>query len=474
MVFSSISFLFLFLPITIVLYYLFQGIYRNIVLFVASLFFYAWGESSYVLVMLFSIGINYIIGLFFLKADGRFLRRSCLLFGVFINLLLLSYFKYANWFFYTIGAPVSDPVHLPIGISFFTFQAISYIIDVYRHETVPQKSPLHVGLYIASFPQLIAGPIVRYSEVASQIISRKYNCAQFVEGIERFIFGLSKKVLIANSMAEIADLVFKQDYTLLSCEMAWLGIVCYSLQIYFDFSGYSDMAIGLGLMFGFRFPENFNYPYIAGSIQDFWRRWHMSLSSWFKDYLYIPLGGSRNGEIRKYRNLFIVFLLCGLWHGASWNFIVWGLVHGSFIVMEYLFLRKILSIFPGIVSHLYALFVVVNSWVFFRVEKLSQTVDYLKAMYGFVGLPDRTIDAGILLEADVVFVFFFIVAIILSFPCSSLVFSFKKKTLRTDCCPSAVKYSFLSIKYIYMFFLMYLSFSFLAIHSYNPFIYFRF
>ncbi len=474
MVFSSITFLFLFLPVTIVLYYCFRGMYRNVVLLLLSLFFYAWGEGGYVLLMLFSIGFNYIIGLALFKADKAQSRKIYLVLGIVVNLLLLSHFKYANWFFSSIGSPFSHPVHLPIGISFFTFQAISYIIDVYRNETTPQKNPLHVGLYIASFPQLIAGPIVRYHEVARQIISRTHSCAQFVAGIERFIFGLSKKVLIANSMAKIADLIFMQDYTVLPWEIAWLGIACYSLQIYFDFSGYSDMAVGLGLMFGFKFPENFNYPYIACSVQEFWRRWHMSLSNWFKDYLYIPLGGNRDGNIKKYRNLFIVFLLCGLWHGASWNFIVWGLIHGSFIVLEYIVIKKLLAIFPRIFAHIYTLLVVVNSWVFFRVEGLSRTIDYLKAMYGFIPSPDQTITAGILLEADVVFIFFFVTAVFLSLPFYSLIGSLKINFLKKKNFSSFWENVFLSLKYVYVFFLMYVSFSFLAIHSYNPFIYFRF
>ncbi len=474
MIFSSIVFLVLFLPFTIILYYCSRGFFRNIVLFLSSLFFYAWGEGSYVLLMLFSIGLNYSIGLLLSKTSTGVKRRNYLIFGVFVNLLLLSYFKYTNWFFNSIGIPLSETIHLPIGISFFTFQAISYIIDVYRNETVPQKNLFQVGLYIASFPQLIAGPIVRYHEIAKQIISRKHNCTQFVRGVERFVFGLSKKVLIANSMAEIADLVFMQDYTLLSSGVAWLGIVCYTLQIYFDFSGYSDMAVGLGLMFGFKFPENFNYPYVASSIQDFWRRWHISLSSWFKDYLYIPLGGNRNGEIKKYRNLFIVFFLCGLWHGASLNFIVWGLIHGFFIAFEHKFLKKFLLNYSCIIGHLYTLFVVVNSWVFFRVESLSQAFDYLSAMYGLVDFPDTTISVGVQLEADPVFVFFFIIAIVLSLPLLSIVKYLKNNYLaEIHCEKNTISFLLLS-KYFFVFFLLYLSFSFLAVHSYNPFIYFRF
>ncbi len=474
MVFSSISFLFLFLPITIVFYYLFRGRFRNIVLLFFSLFFYAWGEGGYILLMLFSIGFNYVAGLLLFKVRNGGPKKGLLFFGVLVNLSLLSYFKYINWFFCNIGMPLPDPVHLPIGISFFTFQAISYIIDVYRGETLPQKEPLQLGLYIASFPQLIAGPIVRYHEVARQIVSRKHDCTQFAKGVERFAFGLSKKVLIANSMAEIADLIFKQDYSSLPWEIAWLGIACYTLQIYFDFSGYSDMAIGLGLMFGFRFPENFNYPYVAHSVQEFWRRWHISLSNWFKDYLYIPLGGNRNGEIKKYRNLFIVFLLCGLWHGSSWNFVVWGMIHGSFIILEYLFIKKLLLIFPRLFSHVYTLFIIVNSWVFFRIEDLSQAINYLKAMYGFVEFPKNTIKIGISLEVDSIFTFLFVIAVILSFPVFSMAKSAYSSFFNIDKSNTFLINYFLLSKYIYVFFLIYLSVSFLAVNSYNPFIYFRF
>ncbi len=473
MVFSSIPFLSLFLPLVIISYYCSPGIVRNIILLAFSLFFYIWGEGEYVLLMLFSIGFNYVVGLLLGKVSTKVKRRSCLAFGVFGNLFLLSYFKYANWFSGSIGISVSEPIHLPIGISFFTFQAISYVVDIYRNEVVPQRNPLQLGLYISSFPQLIAGPIVRYHEISRQIVSRSHNCAQFARGIERFVFGLSKKVLVANSMAEIADLVFVQNYTALSWEMAWLGILCYTLQIYFDFSGYSDMAVGLGLMFGFKFPENFNYPYVASSIQDFWRRWHISLSRWFKDYLYIPLGGNRRGSVKKYRNLFIVFFLCGLWHGASWNFVVWGLIHGSFIVFEYVFFKQLLLKCSRIIGWLYTMFIVVNSWVFFRVEELSQALNYLRAMYGFSVSPDNRVNVNILLEADHVFVFFLVVAVVLSLQPLSVMDFFKTKTLVIEWGQKYIRFLSL-LKYVIVFFLMYLSFSFLAVHSYNPFIYFRF
>ncbi len=473
MIFSSVTFLFLFLPLVLVSYYCCRGTARNFILLFFSLFFYAWGEEAYVLIMLFSIGFNYVIGLLVGKSSTPVKKRGCLVFGVFANLFLLAYFKYANWFLNSIGISLSEPIHLPIGISFFTFQAISYVVDVYRDEVAPQRNPFELGLYISSFPQLIAGPIVRYHQVSRQIVSRQHNYTQFARGVERFVFGLSKKVLIANSMAEIADLVFAQNYTALSWEIAWLGILSYTLQIYFDFSGYSDMAVGLGLMFGFKFPENFNHPYIASSIQDFWRRWHISLSRWFRDYLYIPLGGNREGKIKKYRNLFIVFLLCGLWHGASWNFVVWGLIHGIFIVFEYVFLRELLLKRSYVLGWLYTMFVVIHSWVFFRVGDLVQAVNYLKAMYGLVASPDNRVSVGVLLEVDNVFIFFFVVAVVLSVQPVLRIFFLKTNFFAMEGGREYIT-CFSLLKYIVVFFLMYLSFSFLAVHSYNPFIYFRF
>ena len=341
MVFSSLPFLFLFLPVVIILNWLLPTRVKNYSLLLASLFFYIWGEGVFVLLMLFSITLNYLIGrsLFFAKQ-----RKIALVVGLAVNLLLLFYYKYITFFADVIGLKYQE-VHLPIGVSFFTFQGVSYLIDVYRAPTLVQKSWVKLGLYISLFPQLVAGPIVRYYDVEKQLDNRSHNHDLFYSGIVRFISGLCKKVIIADTISQISDDIFGYtDYTDLPTSLAWLGLVCYSLQIYFDFSGYSDMAIGLGRMFGFKFLENFNYPYISKSISELWRRWHISLGNWFKDYDYIPLGGSRKGEFQTTINLSIVFLLTGLWHGASWNFLIWGCWHGLFVVLEkgllHRFLRK--------------------------------------------------------------------------------------------------------------------------------------
>ena len=392
MVFSSIIFLFFFLPVTLLLHLVAGRKMRNSVLLAVSLLFYAWGEGLYVLLMLCSILLNYIFGILISRTGTQKGKKILLALGVTLNLLPLFYFKYSGFVienflhvFAVLGIESSleaRQLHLPIGISFFTFQALSYIVDVYRGMVKPQKNVLNIGLYIALFPQLIAGPIVRYHDVAKQLLKRTVTAEKFAYGVERFVFGLGKKVLLANPMGAMADQIFSLGIDQISTTTAWLGIVCYTLQIYFDFSGYSDMAIGLGRMFGFRFLENFNYPYIARSIREFWRRWHISLSNWFRDYLYIPLGGNRLGSTRTGVNLLIVFLLCGFWHGASWNFIIWGLCHGLFLVLERGSLGRFLKKTPSFMQHLYVILVVVNAWVFFRAETLEYALRYLGIMYG--------------------------------------------------------------------------------------------
>ena len=486
MVFSSIIFLLLFLPITLVIYYLVGKPFRNFFLLLASLCFYAWGEGAYLLLMLASIVLNYIVGLFLSRANTQQSRRMYLVTGVILNLSIFGFFKYANWLVDILAGIIpnltatdilASPIHLPIGISFFTFQAMSYIIDVYRNETDSQKNPFHLGLYIASFPQLIAGPIVRYNQVADQIIHRKHSFTLFASGVERFVIGLSKKVIIANPMAAMADRIFAVDYTQLSPELAWLGVVCYTLQIYFDFSGYSDMAIGLGRMFGFNFPENFNYPYISRSIQEFWRRWHISLSGWFRDYLYFPLGGNRGSSAKTYRNLLIVFILCGLWHGASWNFLFWGLFHGVFLVLERKILSKWLKSCSRIIGHFYFIFVLLNSWVFFRIEDISKVMDYLKAMYFMAENPSSPVNLGIQIQIDSFFVFILVIGILFSTPIlktakdalNSLFTTFTIDTSSPSMyCTAQI------IKILAIFSMLYISLSFLTVNSYNPFIYFRF
>lgn len=384
MVFSSTVFLFLFLPLVLILYYnpFFRGrTYRNILLLLTSLGFYAWGEPLFILIMLLSITINWRLGNLVSKQSQR--QKAYVIIGLVYNLGLLFVFKYLVFVLDNIGLLIgrnitSFEIVLPIGISFFTFQMLSYVLDIYYGRAKAQNNILNVGLYVAMFPQLIAGPIVRYETVAEEIENRKETSADFTEGMTRFVYGLAKKTLIANYMGLISDKIFGMTGGL-SVATAWLGAITYTLQIYFDFSGYSDMAIGLGRMFGFHFLENFNYPYIARSITDFWRRWHISMSTWFRDYVYIPLGGNRKGKGRGIFNLFIVWLLTGIWHGANWTFIVWGLLY--FIL---LFIEKKTN-FPQKLkgfSHVYTLFFVILAWVIFRSPNLRMASSYMMSMFG--------------------------------------------------------------------------------------------
>lgn len=391
MLFTEPVFLFLFLPLTLALYFIVPTRFRNFWLAAASLIFYAWGEMRFVPLMAFSITLNYYFALWIEQTRETRLGRSILAAGIASDLAFLIYFKYANFFigslndvltFYTSAASIEmAPILLPLGISFFTFHKISYKVDVYRNVVRASRSPVDLAMYILLFPQLIAGPIIRYHDIAHQIRQRIVTHSDFADGIRRFIVGFGKKMIIANTAARTADQIFLMPAHELSFGVAWLGILCYTIQIYFDFSGYSDMAIGLARMFGFRFPENFNYPYISGSITEFWKRWHISLSNWFRDYLYIPLGGNRVAPRRLYVNLATVFFFCGLWHGASWNFIVWGLFHGSFLVVERAGFSKLLAA-AGFIRHAYALGVVMVGWVFFRLETLPHALDYLAAMFG--------------------------------------------------------------------------------------------
>ncbi len=393
MVFSSLIFLYLFLPLTLILYFSSPLKYRNYVLLLASLLFYAWGELGYVLLMIISISMNWVAGLG-IDAKKRQGKNTIpvLAIAISLNLAPLVFFKYGNFIvdnlnklLSSISLPIFElgALHLPIGISFFTFQAISYLIDINRNEAKVQKHPINLALYISLFPQLIAGPIVRYRDVAKEINSRVTRLDDLKSGTLRFVAGLGKKVLIANSMGAVADQVFALPTESVSTGLAWIGIIAYTLQIYFDFSGYSDMAIGLGRIFGFHFLENFNYPYISRSIQEFWRRWHISLSSWFRDYLYIPLGGSRAGNWRTYFNLLLVFFLCGLWHGASWTFVIWGLYHGLFLMIERIGLARLLKRLPFFIQHLYAMLVVTVGWVFFRAETIDQALQYIVRLFDF-------------------------------------------------------------------------------------------
>lgn len=391
MVFSSPVFLFLFLPAALALHFVAPNRLRNVVLLIASLFFYTWGEPKQFPLMLISIGLNHMLGLMAGAARGKPAGRWVVVLTIVSNIGLLAYYKYSNFLVDALNslllfAERPEIVHrtvlLPVGISFYTFQAMSYVIDVYRGEAQAQRNPINTALYISLFPQLIAGPIVRYVDVAAQIEGRTVTLTDFADGVRRFVVGLAKKVLLANTLATGADAIFDLNDAGLSFGIAWLGVVCYALQLYFDFSGYSDMAIGLGLMFGFRFCENFNYPYISRSITEFWRRWHLSLSTWFRDYLYVPLGGNRLGPTRTYFNLLTVFLLCGLWHGANWTFLLWGAFHGAFLIAERAGLSRLLLRLPAVAQHAYALVSVAFGWALFKVETIGHAASYWRAMVG--------------------------------------------------------------------------------------------
>jgi alginate O-acetyltransferase complex protein AlgI len=390
MVFASPLFLFLFLPSTLAAYFGLPRRWRNGVLLVASLVFYAWGEAPYVPLILASVAFNAGMGLTIARATTAGARRGWLALAVIGNLGTLAVFKYAHFVVANLNAvgaafgarPLTlAAIPLPLGISFFTFHAISYVVDVYKRNAEVQRSLPAFALYILLFPQLIAGPIIRWRDIASQLVARQTRMADFAYGVRRFILGLGKKALIANTLGHTADAVFAVPGHELATPLAWLGIVCYTLQIYFDFSGYSDMAIGLMRMFGFRILENFNYPYIARSVREFWRRWHISLSNWFRDYLYVPLGGNRGTRLRSYLNLVLVFTLCGLWHGASWPFVLWGMWHGVFLVAERAVLEKPLARHAWI-AHAYTLGAVMGGWVLFRCETFVQAAAYYAALAG--------------------------------------------------------------------------------------------
>lgn len=395
MVFSSVPFLFYFLPLVLLLYY-FPGAgptIRNLVLLVASLVFYAQGEGAFTLVMCISILANYAFGLWVHRAHQHSQAKVQIGLAIAFNILLLVVFKYTNFLVDNINGMVMPHlhlkpldigrVHLPIGISFFTFHCVSYLMDIYRRQTPPNRSLPSMALYVVLFPQLVAGPIIRYKDIAGQLARRVVTTRRFADGVNRFLVGLGKKVLVANVLSQPADKIFGVPLDQMTTSLAWLGAVCYTLQIYFDFSGYSDMAIGLGQMFGFKFMENFNYPYISSSIREFWRRWHISLSTWFRDYLYIPLGGNRCSPVRVTFNLMLVFFLCGLWHGASWTFIVWGLYHGIFLGIERGLFGRMVDACWRPLAHAYVLVVVTAGWVFFRASSLDQAGAFLKAMAGF-------------------------------------------------------------------------------------------
>ncbi|MFK8038856.1 MAG: MBOAT family protein [Crocinitomicaceae bacterium] len=471
MIFSSTLFVFLFLPAFLAFHFLIPKKHRNLFILLASLFFYAWGEHILVLLMMGSICVNYVFGNListYLNRGHEKHSKIFLILGIVINLSVLAYYKYIHFFIESLkqtGIELDidmSEVTLPIGISFFTFQSISYLIDVYRRTVTGQKNLINLGMYIALFPQLIAGPIVRYADISKEIVKREISLVLFKTGISRFIVGFAKKVLLANNVGLIADKVFAIAPDDLSTPLAWIGIVCYSLQIYYDFSGYSDMAIGLGKMLGFNFKENFEHPYISKSIREFWRRWHISLSSWFKDYLYIPLGGNKKGKFRTYFNLLIVFFLTGLWHGASWSFVIWGLFHGFFIVIERLGIIK----FQGklnILSRVYLLLVVIIGWVFFRVSSLEDALRFISKMFSFSSGTDNY--PYLFINNYILTII--VVSITFTMPVKKILSQHFKRIISNEMILNSVKHSFLICIFI-------LSIMELAQTTYNPFIYYRF
>ncbi len=429
--------------------------------------------------MLASIISNYIFGILINNAQNTASSNKPLIMvslGIMVNIAILVSFKYANFIADNINVLLShfqlasidiSPIHLPLGISFFTFQAISYIVDIYRKEVLSQKNIFNLALYISLFPQLIAGPIIRYHDINLQITNRSHSIELLASGIKKFICGLAKKMLIANSLGEVADNIFSLNNNDLTTPIAWLGVLCYTLQIYFDFSGYSDMAIGLGRMFGFRFLENFNYPYIATSVREFWRRWHISLSTWFRDYVYFSLGGNRVPTLKVYRNLLLVFILTGIWHGASWNFLVWGLFHGFFLASEHAGLNKIIDKFWQPIQHLYLLSIIIISWVFFRADNLVTAIDYLGVMFSFNQFHTTAFQFFQVTTSEAVYAFF--IGCILATPVYP--WSIKKLSQVRTLSPSLLSnISAVSIPTI----LLLLSIFKVASSTYNPFIYFRF
>ena len=463
MVFSSITFLFYFLPIVLAIYYITPNKLKNLVLLVASFIFYFFGEPTYVLLMAFSILSTYIFGRLIDKYKDTEYAKAWLILAISVSIGLLVYFKYANFIIQNINLWLSNKIDfiyvvLPIGISFYTFQMISYLIDVYRGQAKVQKNILKLATYVALFPQLIAGPIVRYTTIENELENRTHTMEKFALGIRRFIIGLSKKILVANVLGELCQTFLSSNE--MSTLYYWLYAISAMLQIYFDFSGYSDMAIGLGKMFGFEFLENFNYPYIAKSITDFWRRWHISLSSWFRDYVYIPLGGNRTSKIKWIRNIIIVWLLTGLWHGAAWNFIFWGLYFGIFLIIEKLFLSKYLEKLPKVLSHAYVLILVMISFIIFNGENVIQILENIGGLVGIGGVPFVSPESLYYFKSYFIVM---VIGMISATPLIKNVISFIK-----------LKRVVNVLEPIYLASLLLICTAYIVDGSFNPFLYFRF
>ena len=469
MLFSSMTFLFVFLPIVLFLYLVTKKELHNPILLLASIVFYAWGEPKYLAIMLISILVNYFGAIAIDKYNSH--KKLALISTIVVNLGFLFYFKYFNFLAENINNIFHSnfqliDVLMPIGISFYTFQALSYVIDVYRGECKVQKDIYKLALYICLFPQLIAGPIVKYHDVSEQIESREVNFDKVNEGVKRFIVGLSKTVIIGNTLASIVDKIFVQDPHTFSHSIAWLGSIAYSLQLYFDFSGYSDMAIGLGLIFGFRFMENFNYPYISKSITEFWKRWMISLSTWFKQYVYSVLGGNRGTKQHTIRNLAIVFLLTGIWHGAAWNFVIWGIWQGLFIIIEKIVnIKEIEAKYTDIqfkvIQHIYCILIFIIGWVIFRAKDMKYAFEYIRNMFGLMNINNEDIAYGFSYYAQTYEILIIIIAIL----CATPIFS-RIKNVENKIAKSAINVGLLL--------LFILSASMIASNTYNPFIYFRF
>lgn len=467
MVFSSILFMFLYLPIVLAVYYIVPVKWRNVWLFAVNFVFYGWGEPVYIVLMIFSITINYINGIFVGKyrETDKQKARKFLVFNIIINVALLFFFKYYDLFVGTFnsltGLDFIKPLGLtlPIGISFYTFQTMSYPIDIYRGDSEVQKSYISFGTFVALFPQLIAGPIVRYKDVASQLGFRATSPNQFASGVRRFTVGLGKKVLIANNVGALWDTYAAMGSAELTMAGSWMAIIAFSIQIYFDFAGYSDMAIGLGRMLGFEFLENFNYPYISRSITEFWRRWHISLGTWFRDYVYIPLGGNRKGEMRQYFNIMVVWSLTGFWHGANWTFLMWGAFYGVMLIIEKRFLLKRLERAPKLVGNLYVQIITLLGWVLFQLDTLDKCGVFYKAMFGMgqAGF-SSPVDSYYFLS----FVLIILVGAIASTPLPRKLFKKLPEKVQAVAIP------------ILVVGVLVLSTAYLVDATYNPFLYFRF
>ena len=467
MVFSSISFLYYFLPCVLILYFIVPKKFKNFTLLISSLFFYFYGEPIYILLMIFEIITTYLYGIAINKSKTIKGKKIILSLGIITNLSLLGFFKYADFTIENINVIFGTNIGLlklalPIGISFYTFQTISYLIDLYRGNADVQKSLLKLALYISLFPQLIAGPIVRYVDIEKQLENRKTTFNKFSAGVRRFILGLSKKVLLANNLAQLNEIFLQADEK--SIIFYWMYAISTTLYIYLDFSGYSDMAIGLGRMFGFEFLENFNYPYISESITEFWRRWHISLGTWFRDYVYIPLGGNRVSKIKLYRNIFIVWMLTGLWHGAAWNFVIWGLYFGIILVIEKTFLLKKLEKLPSIISRIYVLILVMISFVIFNANNMGQAIQQIG---GLIGITEKTIFTNTTIYYLKSYSLIILVSIIISTPIIKNIIIKLKENKKIEKIIYTLEPIVLSI-------LLIICTGYLVDNSFNPFLYFRF